>query len=209
MDNNNGNGGSPTRGGNDRDRERDRNRRGDRPTRFSDAANNDSSRDRSRERRGPTNRIYVSNIPYEYRWQDLKDLCREVVGDVNFVELFNDESHKPRGCGIVEFKSNDSVAKSMEKLNRYEINGRQIVVKEDFGDERDEFGRVIRGGGGGGGGSSMGGGPIGGGGGGGSMHNMNSNRGGGGGGGNLGGYNRDRDDDRLDCPSSPLLLYDL
>lgn len=186
----------------DMNRERDRSRRGDRQSRFSDAGggggghNND--RDRSRERRGPTSRIYVSNIPYEYRWQDLKDLCRDMVGDVNFVELFNDENNKPRGCGIVEFKSQDSVGLAMEKLNRHEINGRQIVIKEDYGDERDEFGRVIRGGGGGGGGGSnrnresMGGG---------------SQSGGGGGG---GGYNRDRDDDRwiffLSCLELSRLL---
>uniref|UniRef100_A0A1L8DHC4 Putative rna-binding protein hnrnp-m n=1 Tax=Nyssomyia neivai TaxID=330878 RepID=A0A1L8DHC4_9DIPT len=163
----------------DRERERDRSRR---QTRFSDAnsGGDANGRDRSRERRSAGNRIYVSNIPYEYRWQDLKDLCRDIVGDVNFVELFNDESNKPRGCGIVEFKTNDCVGKALEKLNRYEISGRHLVVKEDYGDERDEFGRVVRAGGGGGGGGQGGGG-----------NNNNSSRGGGG-----NDYRRDRDDDR-------------
>lgn len=177
-----------------RDMNRDRNRRGERQSRFSDAgggSNSDRDRDRSHERRGggSTNRIYVSNIPYEFRWQDLKDLCRELVGDVNFVELFNDENGKPRGCGIVEFKGNDCVAVAMEKMNRHEINGRHLVIKEDHGDQRDACGRVVRGGGGGG---NNGGGRDRDGGSGGNNNNNSSNRMSSGGGFN----NRDRDDDR-------------
>lgn len=140
-----------------RDRDRDRSRRSDR------RGGRDDSRDRSRDRQN-CRRIYVSNIPYEYRWQDLKDLFRKEVDDVAFVELFSDENNKPRGCGIVEFDKADSVGKALEKMNRYELNGRNLVVKEDFGNERDKFGRVLpkgvtrdrdnerRGGGGGGGG---------------------------------------------------------
>lgn len=124
--------------------DRDRGRRNDRGSRFDDGPRD---RSRSRDRGGPggknTRRIYVSNIPYEYRWQDLKDLFRREVGDVSFVELFNDENNKPRGCGIVEFDKPESVEKCLEKMNRYEINGRNLVVKEDFGNERDKYGRVI------------------------------------------------------------------
>ena len=42
--------------------------------------NMNSARDRSPLNRNRKNavekRVYVSNIPYEYRWQDLKDLFR-------------------------------------------------------------------------------------------------------------------------------------
>jgi len=57
----------------ERDRDRDRSRRGDRPSRFSGGA-----RDRSpiRERRKGDRRVYVSNVAYESRWQDIKDLFR-------------------------------------------------------------------------------------------------------------------------------------
>uniref|UniRef100_A0A336KI76 CSON010885 protein n=1 Tax=Culicoides sonorensis TaxID=179676 RepID=A0A336KI76_CULSO len=126
--------------------DRDRGRRGDRGSRFDDGGRQDRSR--SRDRGGNpggknTRRIYVSNIPYEYRWQDLKDLFRREVGDVSFVELFSDENNKPRGCGIVEFDKPESTEKCLEKMNRYELNGRNLVVKEDFGNERDKYGRVI------------------------------------------------------------------
>lgn len=147
----------------DRERDRDRGRRGGGGGGGGRGGGRDESRDRSRDRQN-CRRIYVSNIPYEYRWQDLKDLFRKEVGDVAFVELFSDETNKPRGCGIVEFDKADSVGKALEKMNRYELNGRNLVVKEDFGNERDKFGRVLpkgisrdrdeggRGGGGGGGG---------------------------------------------------------
>lgn len=56
-------------------RDRDRSRRGDRPSRFTDGMKND----RPRDRRSKENRIYVSNIPYDYRWGEVKDLFREHV----------------------------------------------------------------------------------------------------------------------------------
>ncbi|KAG4065848.1 hypothetical protein HA402_012526 [Bradysia odoriphaga] len=165
MDDNN----SPIQDSINSDRQRDRSRRGDKGTRFSDAIDSGNERDRS-VNRGVSKRIYVSNIPYEYRWQDLKDLFRRVVGTVEFVELFVDESNKPRGCGIVEFKDAENVQKALEKMNRYELGGREIVVKEDHGEERDKYGRIGRkagdggdrgsigrGGGGGGGGGGSGG----------------------------------------------------
>lgn len=127
------------------ERQRDRSRRGEKGTRFSDANDSGTERDRDRSiNRGVSKRIYVSNIPYEYRWQDLKDLFRRIVGTVEFVELFVDESNKPRGCGIVEFKDAENVQKALEKMNRYELSGREIVVKEDHGEERDKFGRIGR-----------------------------------------------------------------
>ncbi|KAH8385865.1 hypothetical protein KR200_000856 [Drosophila serrata] len=178
-----------------REKERDRRGRGARGSRFSDAEGNGNAggnlggnggggggggggsnniRDRSRERRNC--RVYISNIPYDYRWQDLKDLFRRIVGSIEYVQLFHDESGKARGCGIVEFKDPENVQKAMEKMNRYEVNGRELVVKEDHGEQRDQYGRIVRDGAGGGGGGNGGG-------------------GGGGGGGN-GGGGRDHMDDR-------------
>lgn len=159
---------------------RDRSRRSDRG-RNSNRYSNDRDRSRDRDRdRSDCRRIYVSNVPYEYRWQDLKDLFRKEVGDVSFVELFHDESNKPRGCGIVEFEKAEHVQAALDKMNRFDINGRQLVIKEDYGNERDKYGRVVP--------KSFRGNDRDGGG--------NDNRGGGGGGGG-GGGRRDRDDDRI------------
>lgn len=60
---------------NAREKDRDRSRRGERPSRFSDV-----ERDRSHDRDRPSSkRLFVSNIPYEYRWTELKDLFKEKV----------------------------------------------------------------------------------------------------------------------------------
>lgn len=115
------------------DRERDRGRR---ENRNSGVGNNDrrsGGRDRSpiRSRSGRSDcRVFVSNLPYDYRWQDLKDLLRKEIGEVSFVELFSDENDKSKGCGIVEFESPESVKKAIEKLHRYDIDGRKMIVKE-------------------------------------------------------------------------------
>ena len=84
------------------------------------------------------------------KWQEVKDMFRESVGDVTYVELFSDENDKPRGCGILEFSSVDLAKKAIEKMHRTELKGRKLVVKEDFDSDRDKFGRLMRGGGGGG-----------------------------------------------------------
>lgn len=52
------------------------------------------------------------------------------VGEVSYVELFMDENDKPRGCGIVEFEKPESAQLAVEKMHRYELKGRKLVVKE-------------------------------------------------------------------------------
>lgn len=102
----------------------------------------------------------LNKIPIPSR-QDLKDLFRREVDDVVFVDLFSDESNKPRGCGIIEFEKAESVKVAMDKMNRFDLNGRNLVIKEDHGNERDKYGRVVAksgsGSGGGGSGNSGGG----------------------------------------------------
>ncbi|KAI5651401.1 RNA recognition motif domain-containing protein [Phthorimaea operculella] len=134
---------------NQREKERDRSRRGDRPSRFSDA-NNTRERSSDRGDRSEGKRLFVSNIPYEFRWTELKDLFKEKVGDVAYVELFNDENGKPRGCGVVEFTNSEAMKKAMFVMHRYELNGRKLVLKEETGNERRANNRSSGGGGGGG-----------------------------------------------------------
>ncbi|XP_030020107.1 heterogeneous nuclear ribonucleoprotein M isoform X2 [Manduca sexta] len=130
-----------------REKERDRSRRGDRPSRFSDV-----TRDRSSDRDRPEGkRLFVSNIPYEFRWTELKDLFKEKVGDVAYVELFNDENGKARGCGVVEFTNSEAMKKALFVMHRYELNGRKLVLKEETGNERNRLNSTRSTGGGGGG----------------------------------------------------------
>ena len=97
-------------------------------------------------RRGPPEkRIFISNLPFEMKWQEVKDLFRKEIGEVAYVELFNDESGKSRGAGILEFTEVSKAKLAIEKMHRFELKGRKLVVKEDFDTERDKFGRIIKG----------------------------------------------------------------
>ena len=104
----------------DRSRGRDRNRRAERQNRI-----NSTSRDRRernyRGRKASDWRIYVSNISYDFRWQDTEDLFRTEVGKVAHVELFTGENDKARARGIVEFEDSDSVKITVEKMHRSDI----------------------------------------------------------------------------------------
>ncbi|KAK4028165.1 myelin expression factor 2 [Daphnia magna] len=123
----------------DRQSVREHHRRGERSRGGGRAASKGSIyRPRSR----PECRVHISNIPYEYRWQDLKDLFRNEVGEVSFVELFEDERGKPRGCGIVEFEKIEHARIALDKMNRYELKGRRLIVKEDFDIEGDGYGHL-------------------------------------------------------------------
>ena len=90
----------------------------------------------------PERRVFISNIPFEMKWQEVKDLFRDEVGEVSYVELFNDENDKPRGCGILEFATEADAKNAVDKMNRHEYKGRKLVVKEDFDAERDKHGRI-------------------------------------------------------------------
>lgn len=46
------------------------------------------------------------------------------------MELFEDERGKPRGCGIVEFEKIEHARIALDKMNRYELKGRRLIVKE-------------------------------------------------------------------------------
>lgn len=93
-----------------------------------------------RGKKGSGKRVSVSNIPYEYKWQDLKDLFRQQVGEVNYVELFKDDAGRPRGAGVIEFANEETCQKAIEKMHRYEIGDRSIIVKEETGDSRKDRG---------------------------------------------------------------------
>ena len=72
-------------------------------------------------------------------------MFRGQVGEVTYVEMFSDEKDKPRGCGIMEFATKELAKQAVEKMHRYDLKGRKLVVKEDFDVERDKTGRIIKG----------------------------------------------------------------
>ncbi|KAI1891744.1 hypothetical protein AGOR_G00146920 [Albula goreensis] len=76
-------------------------------------------------------RVFVSNIPFDVKWQALKDLMKEKVGEVTYVEHLMDAEGKSRGCAVVEFRTEELMKAAVEKVNKYNLNGRPLKVKED------------------------------------------------------------------------------
>nr|XP_061791095.1 heterogeneous nuclear ribonucleoprotein M-like [Nerophis lumbriciformis] len=76
-------------------------------------------------------RVFVSNIPYDVKWQALKDLMKDKVGEVTYVEQIMDAEGKSRGWAVVEFRTEELMKKAVEKVNKHNLNGRPLKVKED------------------------------------------------------------------------------
>lgn len=92
------------------------------------------SRSRSRsleDNKVNSKRIYVSNIPFEAKWMNLKDLFKKEVGDVTYVEMFNDANGRSLGTGLVEFKDIDTAQRAVDAMHQFEFLGRKIVVREE------------------------------------------------------------------------------
>uniref|UniRef100_A0A8C9A0M4 Heterogeneous nuclear ribonucleoprotein M n=1 Tax=Prolemur simus TaxID=1328070 RepID=A0A8C9A0M4_PROSS len=71
-------------------------------------------------------RAFITNIPFDVKWQSLKDLVKEKVGEVTYVELLMDAEGN-----VVEFKMEESMKKAAEVLNKHSLSGRPLKVKED------------------------------------------------------------------------------
>ncbi|MFB3430852.1 MAG: RNA recognition motif domain-containing protein [Phycisphaerales bacterium] len=102
-------------------------------------------------------KIYVGNLPFSSSENDVRDLFAE-HGQVSDVAIIMDrDTGRPRGFGFVEMPSDSEASEAINKLNGYDLGGRQLNVNEAKP-------REDRGGGGGGGRGGYGGGRGGGGG---------------------------------------------
>ncbi|XP_076465671.1 myelin expression factor 2-like [Babylonia areolata] len=128
----------------DRDKERRgsarRERRRSSPRR-SRSRSRSRDRDRSRKRfvTVSSTRVVVKNMPYELKWQDIKDLFRKEVGDVAYVEMIEGNDGKPRGIAVLEFKDKDAARKAIETMHQYKIHDRYLVVHEEREKDRRMF----------------------------------------------------------------------
>ncbi|KAK6537014.1 hypothetical protein TWF281_001218 [Arthrobotrys megalospora] len=73
--------------------------------------------------------ILVGNIPWRGRWQDLKDLVREITPNVQRVEIYLTADGRSRGFGYIIVKERDEALKVVERLDGFEWHGRALMVK--------------------------------------------------------------------------------
>jgi RNA recognition motif-containing protein len=91
----------------------------------SNVARQFSSRENTRSRR-----VYVGNLSWDVAWQDLKDHMRE-AGEVVHAEIIRDANGRSKGCGVVEFSSEDDAQNAISTLTDSELKGRMIFIRED------------------------------------------------------------------------------
>ncbi|EDO07029.1 RNA recognition motif domain containing protein [Babesia bovis T2Bo] len=75
-------------------------------------------------------RVYVGNLSWRVKWQDLKDHMKQ-VGEVIRADIIEDFDGKSKGCGIVEFVDEITAQRAMDELNDTMLFDRPIFVRED------------------------------------------------------------------------------
>ena len=72
--------------------------------------------------------IYVGNLPYSVRDQELRETF-EAFGTVTAAEvIFDKRTRRSRGYGFVEMESEAEARRAIEALNGKELHGRELRV---------------------------------------------------------------------------------
>ncbi|KAG0314621.1 hypothetical protein BG000_005477, partial [Podila horticola] len=94
--------------------------------------------DRFRAPERTEHRVILDNLPIGTSWQDIKDVMRK-AGEVTFADINRDRD----GQGVVEFATASDMENALRTMNRVEMRGSTVTVRE-FDSARD----APRGGGG-------------------------------------------------------------
>ena len=74
--------------------------------------------------------IYVGNLSYKVRENDLKEVMEE-YGQVDSCKLITDrDTRKSKGFAFVEMADDEAAKKAIAELNGADLDGRTMVVKE-------------------------------------------------------------------------------
>ena len=76
--------------------------------------------------------VYVGNLTWGTDWRALKDHMKQ-AGEVVRADVVSSASGRSRGYGTVEYASASEAKKAIESLNGTDLDGREIVVREDRG----------------------------------------------------------------------------
>ena len=74
--------------------------------------------------------IYVSNLGFNVKDEDLKQLFTP-FGEVSSAKVINDrETGRSRGFGFVEMPDNTAASEAMQQLNETSVDGRPMRISE-------------------------------------------------------------------------------
>jgi len=74
--------------------------------------------------------VFVGNLPYDLRWQDLKDHMRR-AGNVDKANVMETPDGRSKGCAIVVYQHPKDAQRAIRELTGSTLGGREIFVKED------------------------------------------------------------------------------
>lgn len=76
------------------------------------------------------NRVYVGNLSYDVRYRDLMEFMRG-AGEVLFAEVLVTPTGVSKGCGLVEFASQEDSQRAIRELAEQPLLGRPVFIRED------------------------------------------------------------------------------
>jgi len=75
-------------------------------------------------------KIYVANISYKAKDNDLKDLFERHGAVISAKIIVDKTTQRSRGFGFVEMEDDDQARQAMEAINGVDFLGRNLVVNE-------------------------------------------------------------------------------
>lgn len=123
--------------------------------------NNSNNSTVSTDPESQSRRVYVGNLSWDVTWPELKDHMR-TAGEVTRADVISEHNGRSKGCGIVEYATEDEAQQAIATLTHTELRGRTIFVREDRegggggteGGQRQQNSPVAAGGNGGAGGGA-------------------------------------------------------
>lgn len=84
----------------------------------------------SPDEQAQSRRVYVGNLSWDVNWQTLKDHMRQ-AGEVVHAEVICEQNGRSKGCGVVEYATEQEAQTAIATMTHTELNGRTIFVRED------------------------------------------------------------------------------
>jgi len=91
---------------------------------------NNNSSTVSSDPESQSRRVYVGNLSWDVSWPELKDHMR-TAGEVVRSDVICEHNGRSKGCGIVEFETEEGAQQAIATLTHTELKGRTIFVRED------------------------------------------------------------------------------
>lgn len=75
-------------------------------------------------------KLFVGGFPYATTEDQLRDLFSQAGTVTNVIVLFDKMRGRPKGCGFVEFSTDEEGEKAKEMFNGQEFGGRSLTVND-------------------------------------------------------------------------------